>query len=117
MKTLSILICALVCIGTSIGADAPLDIGLMDGSKIKGRGMPTTASEVTVMSDLGVFRIPFEKLTPESRQAVTLGAKPDVEALLKRISELEGKVSQLQQEKKLYVVKPCHHLNNHTRSC
>ena len=98
MKTLSILICALLCIGTSIGADAALDIGLMDGSKIKGRVMSTTASEVTVMSDLGVFRIPLEKLTPESRQAITAGSKPDVDALLKRIAELEGKVSQLQQE-------------------
>ena len=70
----------------------------MDGSKIKGRIVSTTASEVTVMSDLGVFRIPLEKLTIESRQAITSGSKPDVDALLKRIAELEGKVSQLQQE-------------------
>lgn len=70
----------------------------MDGSKIKGRVVSMTASEVTVMSDLGVFRIPLEKLTLESRQAITSGSKPDVDALLKRIAELEGKVSQLQQE-------------------
>jgi hypothetical protein len=70
----------------------------MDGSKIKGRVVSTTASEATVMSDLGVFRIPLEKLTLESRQAITSGSKPDVDALLKRIAELEGKVSQLQQE-------------------
>lgn len=70
----------------------------MDGSKIKGRVVSTTASEVTVMSELGVFRVPLEKLTIESRQAITSGSKPDVDALLKRIAELEGKVSQLQQE-------------------
>ena len=98
MKTLSIINFVLLCIRTSIAADAPMDIGLMDGSKIKGRVVSTTASEVTVMSDLGVFRIPLEKLTIDSRQAITSGSKPDVDALLKRIAELEGKVSQLQQE-------------------
>lgn len=98
MKKLSLFASVLLFFGLSIGADAPLDIGLMDGSKIKGRVVSTTASEVTVMSDLGVFRIPLEKLTLESRQAITSGSKPDVDALLKRIAELEGKVSQLQQE-------------------
>jgi len=98
MKILPTIILVLLCIGTSLAADAPMDIGLMDGSKIKGRVVSTTASEVTVMSDLGVFRIPLEKLTLESRQAVTSGSKPDIDALLKRIAELEGKVSQLQQE-------------------
>jgi hypothetical protein len=98
MKTLSIITFVLLCISSSIAADTPMDIGLMDGSKIKGRVVSTTASEVTVMSDLGVFRIPLEKLTIESRQAITSGSKPDVDALLKRIAELEGKVSQLQQE-------------------
>ncbi len=60
--------------------------------------MSSNFSEVTVMSDLGVFRIPLEKLAPESKKAITAGSKPDVDALLKRIAELEGKVSQLQQE-------------------
>lgn len=98
MKSLSRIIFVLLCLGTSLASDAPIEIGLMDGSKIKGRVVSTTASEATVMSDLGVFRIPLEKLTLESRQAITSGSKPDVDALLKRIAELEGKVSQLQQE-------------------
>lgn len=75
-----------------------MEINLLDGSRIKGRVMSATASEVTFMSDFGVTRIPLDKLTPESRQSIMQGAKPDVDALLKRIAELEGKVSQLQQE-------------------
>ncbi len=98
MKPIPKIIFVLLCLGTSLASDAPTEIGLMDGSKIKGRVVSTTASEATVMSDLGVFRIPLEKLTLESRQAITSGSKPDVDALLKRIAELEGKVSQLQQE-------------------
>jgi hypothetical protein len=98
MKTLFSIIFVLLYIGSAIAADAPMDIGLMDGSKIKGRVVSTTASEVTVMSDLGVFRIPLEKLTLESRKAITSGSKPDVDTLLQRIAELEGKVSHLQQE-------------------
>lgn len=98
MKTLALVLCALVCTGSAFGADAPLDISLLDGSRIKGRVMSTTASEATVMTDLGVFRIPLEKMTSESRQAITAAARPDTEALLRRIAELEAKVSQLQQE-------------------
>jgi hypothetical protein len=98
MKTLSIFIFVLLLFGISTGADAPLDIRLIDGSSIKGRVISATASEVTVMSDLGVFRIPLEKLTPESKQAITQATKPDMDALLRRIAELEAKVSQLQQE-------------------
>lgn len=82
----------------AFAADAPIDISLLDGSKLKGRVMSATATEITVMSDLGVFRIPLEKLTPESRQAVTQASKPDVDALLRKVAELEAKVSQLQQD-------------------
>lgn len=80
------------------GGDVTGDISLIDGSKIKGRVVSATASEVTVMSDLGVLRIALDKLTPESRAKVMEGAKPEVDALLKRIAELEAKVSQLAQE-------------------
>ena len=82
----------------AFAADAPIDISLLDGSKIKGRVMSSNGAEITVMSDLGVFRIPLEKLTPESRQAVTQATKPDVDALLRKVAELEARVSQLQQE-------------------
>ncbi len=96
----SILLYAFLVLGavTSFGADTPIELNLLDGSRIKGRVMSATASDVTFMTDFGVSRIPLEKLTPESRQAVTMGAKPDVDALLRRVSELEAKVSQLQQE-------------------
>lgn len=96
----SILLYAFLVLGavTSFGADPPIEINLLDGSRIKGRVMSATASEITFMTDFGVSRIPLEKLTPESKQAVTVGAKPDVDALLRRVSELEAKVSQLQQE-------------------
>lgn len=98
MKQALVFLCLVLFSITSVAVDAATDIGLLDGSRIKGRVMTATASEVTVMSDLGVFRIPLEKLTPESRQAITQETKPDVEALLRRIAELEAKVSQLQQE-------------------
>lgn len=81
----------------TFGAD-PMELSLLDGSKIKGRIMTATASEVTVMSDFGVLRLPLEKLTAESRAKVGEGAKPDTEAMARRIAELEAKVAQLQTE-------------------
>lgn len=60
--------------------------------------MSATASEVTVMSDFGVLRIALDKLTPASRAEVTSLSKPDNEALLQRIQQLEAQVAQLQQE-------------------
>jgi len=81
----------------TFGAD-PTELSLLDGSKIKGRIMTTTASEVTVMSDFGVLRLPLDKLTAESRAKVGEGAKPDTEAMARRIAELEAKVAQLQNE-------------------
>jgi len=60
--------------------------------------MSLTATEVTVISDFGVLRLDLQKLTPETKAKLTEGAKPDVNALLQRLAELEGKVSQLQQE-------------------
>jgi hypothetical protein len=79
-------------------ADAPTDLTLLDGSRIKGRIMSSTASEVTVLSDFGVLRIALDKLSAESKASLAQASKPDVDALLKRISELEGRVAQLQQE-------------------
>ena len=35
----------------SFGADSPIEINLLDGSRIKGRVMSATASEVTNASD------------------------------------------------------------------
>ena len=99
MKTTLLLIAAVItCLGQCFAADTPMDISLVDGSKLKGRVMSSTAAEVTVMTDFGVVRLPLDKLSPESRQAVTVGSKPDTEALLRRIAELEAKVQQLQQE-------------------
>jgi hypothetical protein len=60
--------------------------------------MTATASEVTVMSDFGVLRLPLDKLTAESRAKVGEGAKPDTDAMARRIAELEAKVAQLQSE-------------------
>lgn len=98
MKTCFVILCAVLSLVPSFAADTPTDLSLTDGSRIKGRVMSATATEVTVMSDLGVLRIALDKLTPESRAKVLEGAKPDVDALLRKISELEAKVSQLQQE-------------------
>ncbi len=98
MKFILLYFCLVLGALTSFGADTPIEINLLDGSRIKGRVMSATASEITFMTDFGVSRIPLEKLTPESKQAVTMGAKPDVDALLRRVAELEAKVSQLQQE-------------------
>jgi hypothetical protein len=98
MKSILLYVCLVLGALTSFGADTPIEINLLDGSRIKGRVMSATASELTFMTDFGVSRIPLEKLTPESKLAVTQGAKPDVDALLRRVSELEARVSQLQQE-------------------
>lgn len=98
MKSILLYLCLVLGALTSFGADTPIEINLLDGSRIKGRVMSATASEITFMTDFGISRIPVEKLTPESKLAVTQGAKPDVDALLRRVAELEAKVSQLQQE-------------------
>ncbi len=69
MKQALLILCLAFCAVSSIAVDAVIDIGLLDGSRIKGRVMTATASEVTVTSDLGMFRTRLEKLTPESKQA------------------------------------------------
>jgi hypothetical protein len=84
--------------GTLYGESAIADLALQDGSRIRGRVMTTSASEVTVMTDFGVLRIELEKLTPETRQKLSAGDTPDPTALLQRIAELEAKVIKLQQE-------------------
>lgn len=95
MKCCRLLFPLLLCLQLSFAADVPAELNMLDGSKIKGRIVSTTASEVTVMSDFGVLRIALDKLTTESRQSITQASKPDTEALLKRIAELEAKVAQL----------------------
>lgn len=99
MKTLiTALLCVFCLVATSI-AEAPSTLKLLDGSSINGRVMSSTAVEVTIMSDFGVFRIPLAKLTEESRKALTANMPaPDNQALLARIAELEAKVSQLERE-------------------
>lgn len=98
MRALIVLLLALVVMSPILAVDTPIELSLLDGSRIKGRIVSATASEVTVMSDFGVLRIALEKLTPESRAKATEGSKPDVDALVRRVAELEAKVSQLQQE-------------------
>lgn len=99
MKALPVILaCAFLHWFTCFAADSVTELLLNDGSKIKGRVMSVSASEVTVMADFGVFRIELAKLTPETRAALTEANKPDSGALLRRISELEARISQLQQE-------------------
>lgn len=98
MKLFLLYISALFCSVSSFGADSLGEISLLDGSRIKGRVVSTSASEVTVMSDIGLLRIALDKLTPESRQSIVQTTKPDTEALLRHIAELEAKITQLQQE-------------------
>ena len=98
MKYLAAVFAALVCLLPVLAAEAPMELNLTDGSRIKGRVMSSSGSDITVTSDLGVIRIPMEKLTLESRRAVAEATKPDVDSLLKKVAELEARVSQLQQE-------------------
>lgn len=99
MKTLLLPLLALVLLAfPGFAGQETMDLLLNDGSKIKGRMMSVTASEVTVMSDFGVLRLDLEKLTAETRAKLSETSKPDSAALLQRIAELEAKVSQLQQE-------------------
>ncbi|RBP41461.1 hypothetical protein DES53_107293 [Roseimicrobium gellanilyticum] len=90
-----LLLLAIACLSAE---STPTELSLNDGSRIKGRVMSVTASEVTVMADFGVLRIDLAKLTPESRAKLAEANKPDTEALLRRVAELEARVSQLQQE-------------------
>lgn len=96
----ALLLLLFLCTGVSIaaGVDAPVDLNLLDGSHINGKVMSSNGSDLTVMSDFGVLRVAIDKLTPESRQKVTQSVQPDTNSLLKRIAELEAKVTQLQQE-------------------
>lgn len=99
MKAILLLTFALmVGVGLLPGQQGPSELLLNDGSKIKGRVMSVSATEVTVMADFGVLRIELAKLTPETRTKLTEANKPDTDALLRRITELEARVSQLQQE-------------------
>lgn len=98
MKTALFYACLILCALQSFGADTPVEINLLDGSRIKGRVVSTSVSEVTVMSDIGLLRIALDKLTPESRGSIAQTTKPDTEALLRHIAELEAKITQLQQE-------------------
>lgn len=98
MKCLAVLFAALACLLPVLAAEIPMELNLIDGSRIKGRVMSSTGSDITVTSDFGVIHIPMEKLTPESRRAVTEATKPDVDSLLKKVAELEARISQLQQE-------------------
>lgn len=98
MRVFLLLLGVLVTLTATQAAETASELSLLDGSRIKGRVMSTSATEVTVMSDFGVFRIPLEKLTPESKASLSEASKPDVDALLRRIAELEARVAQLQQE-------------------
>jgi len=91
---------SLCCLVFSLNAAEPnqSELTLLDGSKLRGKIVSATASEVTIMTDFGVFRLPLEKLTAESRASVTSGNKRDSAALLQRIAELEARVAQLQSE-------------------
>lgn len=98
MKSILLIIALLLCVLPAFGADSPIDLNLLDGSHIKGKVMSSNGTDLTVMSEFGVLRIALEKLTPESLQKVTQAVQPDTTSLLKRIAELEARVSQLQQE-------------------
>jgi hypothetical protein len=99
MKTFLPLILFLVLLAIpAVAGQETMDLLLNDGSRIKGRVMSVTASEVTVMSDFGVLRLDLQKLTAETRARLAEANRPDSTALLQRIAELEAKVSQLQQE-------------------
>ncbi len=98
MRALLLLLGVLVTLIAAKADETTSDLILQDGSRIKARVMSTSATEVTVMSDFGAFRIPLEKLTPASRASLSQAATPDVDALLRRIPELEARVARLQQE-------------------
>ncbi len=99
MKPLHVLLALVFLHWTAcFSAESNTELLLKDGSKVIGRVMSMTATEVTVMADFGVLRIELVKLTPETRAKLEEANKPDTQALLKRIAELEARVSQLQQE-------------------
>lgn len=98
MKHYAFCLCLLLFTVPLLGMDGQTELNLLDGSKLKAKVMSSNGSEVTVMSDFGILRIALEKLTPESRQIITQATKPDVDALLKRVAELEAKLAQVQQE-------------------
>lgn len=91
---------ALILLSSALqAAPAVSELSLLDGSRIKGRVLSLTASEATVMTDFGIVRIALEKLTTDTRVALTQETgQPDVATLQRRVAELEAQVAQLQRE-------------------
>jgi hypothetical protein len=92
------LLCLLATANICFSQTGAAELNLTDGSKLRGRVISTSATEITLLSDFGLVRVPISKLTPESQAGLSVATKPDVESLLRRIGELEARVAQLQQE-------------------
>lgn len=73
-------------------------IKLTSGETMTGKIAGMSKDTLNLATDYGVIRIPFAKLTEESRKKLKLPDETDVTKLKTRISELEALVANLREE-------------------
>jgi hypothetical protein len=91
-------LCPLVAQQPAEAKREPVKLALVGGDSITGTVSGVKNSEVSVITDYGVIRVPVAKLTDESRKKLGISADANVAQLEKRIAELEALVERLRAE-------------------
>ncbi|MDX6766866.1 MAG: hypothetical protein SFU85_08750 [Candidatus Methylacidiphilales bacterium] len=103
LLSISLLFC--LCDFPLAAQEAPQEgettIELVDGSILKGQVTRKTGTEIIVQSAIGLSRIPAEKLSPKTIEALGLDKIDPTELLRNRVSELEKLVEELRAENQL----------------
>lgn len=76
----------------------PVKLALVGGDSITGTVSGVKDGHISLITDYGVIRVPFTKLTDESRQKLGISAEANVAHLEKRVAELEALVERLRAE-------------------
>ena len=92
---------AFVSLIVSVGVSAaPMELNLLDGTRIKGdvtKPASGSATDVVVITEFGVIRVPTSKLSTESRNELGLTQSGDSN-VGERVAILENRVRQLEEE-------------------
>lgn len=81
-----------------LGAEQAI-VALTDGSILKGEVSRSSPTDISLTTSFGVTRIPLDKIDPECRRQLGLGA--DAAALQARVAELEADLERLRAENAL----------------